>query len=186
MIRIFCFLLIINLNCTISDPNYINKPLQNLTYTGFISRDFFQVVVEIPIDSKELPILKEREKCNQKAISERDRLTVPILRSIAASSFKNKTKEPSSFKNYKTISKNYQISRGEFSWFLDTMFLFYEDYSSRDKCTFIYRNIQDQLYAKVEDSTLVVPEEIKKCSKCEKELPLTMFYKSIITIKDNI
>jgi hypothetical protein len=149
-------------NCTVSDPNYLKKTLSNVSHTGFISRDFFQVVVEIPILSSELTILKEREWCNQKALQERDRVTIPILRSIAGSSFKNKNKDSIYKTGYKTISKNFQSSRGEFSWFLDSMFIFQEDYSSRDKCKFVYRNIQNDLYAKVEDIYLVLPEETNR------------------------
>lgn len=154
---LFCFY-----NCTVSDPNYLKKTLSNVSHTGFISRDFFQVVVEIPILSSELTILKEREWCIQKALQERDRVTIPILRSIAGSSFKNKNKDSIYKTGYKTISKNFQSSRGEFSWFLDSMFIFQEDYSSRDKCKFVYRNIQNDLYAKVEDIYLVLPEETNR------------------------
>ena len=42
------------------------------------------------------------------------------------------------------------------------MFIFQEDYSSRDKCKFVYRNIQNDLYAKVEDIYLVLPEETNR------------------------
>ncbi len=149
-------------NCTVSDPNYLKKTLSNVSHTGFISRDFFQVVVEIPILTNELTILKEREWCTQKALQERDRVTIPLLRSIAGASLKNKNKEFTSIRSYKSFSKNFQTSRGEFSWFLDSMFIFQEDYSSRDKCKFVYRNIQDNLYTKVEDIYLVVPEETKR------------------------
>lgn len=149
-------------NCTVSDPNYLKKTLSNVNHTGFISRDFFQVVVEVPILTNELTILRERELCAQKALQERDRLTIPILRSIASLSLKNKNKELESIRSYKSFSKNFQTSRGEFSWFLDSMFLFQEDYSSRDKCKFIYRNIQDNLYSKVEDIYLVLPEPTKR------------------------
>lgn len=154
---LFCFY-----NCTVSDPNYLKKTLLNVSHTGFISRDFFQVVVEIPILTSELTILKEREWCIQKALQERDRITIPILRSIAGSSLKNKNKDSIYKTGYKSFSKNFQSSRGEFSWFLDSMFIFQEDYSSRDKCKFIYRNIQNDLYAKVEDIYLVVPIDTKR------------------------
>jgi hypothetical protein len=154
---LFCFY-----NCTVSDPNYLKKTLLNVSHTGFISRDFFQVVVEIPILTSELTILKEREWCIQKALQERDRVTIPLLRSIAGASLKNKNKEFTSIRSYKSFSKNFQTSRGEFSWFLDSMFIFQEDYSSRDKCKFVYRNIQDNLYSKVEDIYLVVPEDTKR------------------------
>ncbi len=160
--KIIFYIIFFISNCSVSDPNYLKKTLLNVSHTGFISRDFFQVVIEIPIVTNELTILKEREWCAQKALQERDRVTIPILRSIAARSSKNKNKELTSIRSYKSFSKNFQTSRGEFSWFLDSMFLFQEDYTSRSTCKFIYRNIQDDLYARVEDIYLVVPEETKK------------------------
>jgi len=161
-LKIILSLLFCIYNCSVSDPNYLKKTLSNVSHTGFISRDFFQVVVEIPILTNELTILKEREWCIQKALQERDRVTIPLLRSIAGASLKNKNKEFTSIRSYKSFSKNFQTSRGEFSWFLDSMFIFQEDYSSRDKCKFVYRNIQDNLYTKVEDIYLVVPEDTKR------------------------
>ncbi len=153
---------LIIINCNISDPDYLKKPLLNITHTGFISKELFQVVVEVPILTNEMTILKEREICNQKAVQERDKITIPLLRAIASTSQKNKSREAPSYRNYKSIIKEYQVSRGEFSWFLDSMFIFLEDYSSRDKCTFVYRLLQEDLYAKVEGTKLVLPDESKK------------------------
>ena len=157
------YILLLIYHCKITDPNYLNKPLSNTTYNGFISRDFFQIIVEIPVFDKEITIMKEREVCLQKSLPARDKLIIPILRKIAAESPKNKSELLVSKK-----TENYEISRGEFSWFLDSMFLYLEDYSSRDRCKFIYRNIQANLYSMVENTKLVVPEFLpKKAFKME-------------------
>ncbi len=150
------------INCKISDPNYSKKPLLNTTYTGFISRDFFQVVVNVPILLEEKTIVKERETCLQRSISERDKLTIPILRAIATSNVKNKEEYSGIKINIGERKNKSELSRGEFSWFLDSMFLFKEDYSSRKNCIFVFRVIQDKLYDKVENVKLVIQEDMPK------------------------
>jgi hypothetical protein len=156
-------LVILNvINCKISDPNFSKKLLLNTTYTGFISRDFFQVVVSVPILLEEKTIVKERETCLQRSIYERDKLTIPILRSIATNNVKNKEEYSGIRINIGESKKKSELSRGEFSWFLDSMFLFKEDYSSRKNCTFVFRVIQDKLYEKVENVKLVIQEDLPK------------------------
>jgi len=162
-ITISVLYVIINLiNCKISDPNYSKKLLLNTTYTGFISRDFFQVVVNVPILLEEKTITKERQTCLEKSIYERDKLTIPILRSIATNNIKNKEEYPGIKINIGDSKNKSELSRGEFAWFLDSMFLFKEDYSSRKSCTFVFRIIQDKLYEKVENVRLVIQEDIPK------------------------
>ena len=51
-------------------------------------------------------------------------------------------------------AKNPILNRGEFAWFLDTMFIYKEDYSNPEKCSFVFRNIQDKLYERVEKTKL--------------------------------
>lgn len=53
-----------------------------------------------------------------------------------------------------TKSQNPLVNRGEFAWFLDTMFIYKEDYSNPEKCSFVFRNIQDKLYERVEKTKL--------------------------------
>ncbi|MCB1180008.1 MAG: hypothetical protein KDK36_20690, partial [Leptospiraceae bacterium] len=167
----FLFNLIIS-NCYPADPNFKIKPLKNTSYSGFISRDFFQVVVEVRSPDKELTIGQERNYCKEKSLIERDKKTIPLLVKEASMETPNEKrfrydekykKESSglntfvhedpgwreSNENYLEDSLNFSLSRGEFAWFLDSMFIYREDYSEAGKCKFIYRNIQENLYEKV-------------------------------------
>ncbi|PJZ46147.1 hypothetical protein [Leptospira brenneri] len=64
---------------TIADPNYVERALLNETDEGFISREFFQIKVEIPVTYKELSGVERREDCKRRAFVERERLTLPYL-----------------------------------------------------------------------------------------------------------
>ena len=177
--------------CKPADPNYRSKPLQNTDYTGFISRNFFQAVVEVPLTKDELTILEERKSCQREALKKRDGIILPLLKKIAmeddwnrkqrdfekegasdsekakqkSDEFKKSLSEAKSTspddtsifdKKIKgtTKSQNPLVNRGEFAWFLDTMFIYKEDYSNPEKCSFVFRNIQDKLYERVEKTKL--------------------------------
>jgi hypothetical protein len=176
MIKIlFLFLFIF---CKPADPNYRLKPLLNTEYTGFISRSFFQVIVEVPVTREEVSILEEREICKKESFLRRDKIIIPLLKAIAVESklnesarsqekyFENKDSEKDTdINSYKIIrpetskikknmkpninAKNTYLNKGEFTWFLDTMFLYSEDYKTKDKCIFIYRKIEKDLFDKV-------------------------------------
>lgn len=184
------FLFILLISCKPADPNYREKPLQNTEYTGFISRNFFQVVVEVPLTKEELTILEERKSCLVEAIRKRDTLVIPILKQVAkegkwnkqeikkekemandiekekmqklkskknGSNSKSKTSDEINIYDKKEVtvtSNNTLLNRGEFSWFLDSMFIYKEDYSDPEKCSFVFRNIQEGLYKKVENTKL--------------------------------
>jgi len=62
-----------------ADPKFQKKPLANESYSGFISRDFFQLVVEVPIKLDPIPLKKLREDCKQRSVPIRNRMTIPIL-----------------------------------------------------------------------------------------------------------
>ncbi|NUM42937.1 MAG: hypothetical protein HUU45_15070, partial [Leptospiraceae bacterium] len=53
-------------------------------------------------------------------------------------------------------------TRGEFYPFLESMFLYREDYSKPEKCTFVYRIIEDGLYEKIEKTNKFIEESEKK------------------------
>ncbi|TGL72325.1 hypothetical protein [Leptospira jelokensis] len=77
-------LLILTLFCscrlfTIADPNYVERALQNETDEGFISREFFQIKVEIPMTYREIPGFEKREDCKKRAFKERETLSLPYL-----------------------------------------------------------------------------------------------------------
>ncbi|TGL48827.1 hypothetical protein EHQ59_15245 [Leptospira kemamanensis] len=77
-------LLILTLFCscrlfTIADPNYVERALQNETDEGFISREFFQIKVEIPMTYREIPGKEKREDCKQRAFKERETISLPYL-----------------------------------------------------------------------------------------------------------
>lgn len=77
-------LLILSLFCscrlfTIADPSYVERALQNETDVGFISREFFQIKVEIPVTYKEVSGVDRRKDCKQRAFVERETLSLPYL-----------------------------------------------------------------------------------------------------------
>lgn len=172
------FILLLIFNCRPADPNYEVKPLRNTEYTGFISRDFFQVVVDVPVTRDDITIYEEREQCKKEALLKRDKLVLPILKGIARNNTINKDRrkkeeeeeketEPPNLKMKKITETDYSnepdrqskvanrkstsLIKGEFSWFLDSLILFKEDYSKPDKCVFVYRTIQEGLFARVEN-----------------------------------
>lgn len=169
-----------SLICRPADPDYVGKVMKNQTYSGFISRDFFQVVVEVPYPTDDMTILEEREYCKEQSISYRDDRAVPLLVDVAMENPKNKKRAVERFQSetdslrYPSLRekisdlsnssdrrllnfKNADLNRGAFSWFLGSMFLHKEDYSVKNKCTFIYRLIEKDLFAKVENTLLPVP-----------------------------
>ncbi|PJZ86556.1 hypothetical protein [Leptospira harrisiae] len=80
-------LLILSLFCscrlfTIADPSYVERALQNESDEGFISREFFQIKVEIPVTYKEVSGIARRNDCKQRAFVERERLALPFLLQI--------------------------------------------------------------------------------------------------------
>lgn len=169
-----------SLICRPADPDYVGKVMKNQTYSGFISRDFFQVVVEVPYPSDDMTILEEREFCKEQSVAYRDDKAVPLLVDVAMENPKNKKRAVERFRSdtdsprYPSLRekvsdlsnasdrrllnfKNADLNRGAFSWFLGSMFLHKEDYSVKNKCTFIYRLIEKDLFAKVENTLLPVP-----------------------------
>ena len=182
--------LILFVSCKVADPNYRIKPLLNEEYTGFISRTYFQVVVEVPITREEVSIEEERKICKKEAFFKRDKLVIPILKDIAmeskrnealrdrelkidsekenmisTSSYKILSYENSSETNYNKNLKDIQavyLNKGEFNWFLNSLVLHKEDYTKNDKCIFIYRKIEDNLFAKVQNTKLGIIGRDKK------------------------
>ncbi|XDD47737.1 hypothetical protein AB3N60_06570 [Leptospira sp. WS39.C2] len=67
---------------TIADPNYVERALQNETDEGFISREFFQIKVEIPVTYREIAGRERREDCKKRAYLNRESLTLPYLLKI--------------------------------------------------------------------------------------------------------
>jgi hypothetical protein len=183
-IFLFGFLFFGGLFCYPVDPNYQTKPLQNTSYSGFISRNFFQVVVEVKIPEREFTIAEERNHCKSMSFVERNKKTLALLREEAnynssnqkrfrydsqakeeeeiLNSFQSSTKEWRKNSASSLIqSKNPDLSTGEFAWLLDDMFLFREDYSNAGKCIFVYRVIQENLYKKVYETNLASPSQWK-------------------------
>ncbi|MBP7284469.1 MAG: hypothetical protein KBA66_22980 [Leptospiraceae bacterium] len=217
--RISLFTLLIFSLCKPADPNYRIKPLQNTEYTGFIARNFFQAVVEVPMTKEELSILEERKSCLREAMRQRDKVVIPILKQIAMENewnererkleieksddsekerlrrieFKNLPVDtgqlpPGTTSNNTTTGstmavtnplpqnqnkpddkdtiskkpKNPLLNRGEFAWFLDSMFIYKEDYSNPEKCSFVFRNIQEDLFEQVEKTKLSFVGDDKK------------------------
>ncbi|EQA61367.1 hypothetical protein [Leptospira alexanderi] len=207
-IPILCFHFV----CVPADPEYREKVLENVRDTGFISREFFQILVKVPLPVKDAGIRELRNQCRKIAETKRDEIAVSILLteirenkrifngilppdltsslplplpgqitnttsvsntpgSIAVSGGTNQqtnTNQSSttasgmptpSVSDPKAVEKNKEkeklltqdilVYRGAFAWFLNSMFLFREDYTDTSNCTFIYRNIQKDLYSNV-------------------------------------
>jgi len=190
-------LIFLLISCRPADPFFRLKPLMNIEYTGFISRDFFQVVVNVDMTTKELPINGLRASCKNEANKKKDQVTIEYLkknyisRKIKDNPFAPK-KDQGESKDFTTNIQmkdtdeskktekekgkpspefglynktNYQLTRGEFAWFLDAMFLYREDYSNPEKCIFVYRIIEDGLYKKVEATNILIEEQEKSEKK---------------------
>lgn len=65
--------------CEPADPEFRRKAWDNVSDTGFISREYFQVVVTVPIPNQERPILELREECRARALRRRDEITIPVI-----------------------------------------------------------------------------------------------------------
>lgn len=201
-----------------ADPVLSERILLNETDMGFISREFFQIKVEIPITSYEVSGEKKRSECKAKAMVERERLSLPYLLEVNREKYNfgdgffayenskegkerrqritNDSKtavqpsvsaqgpDPMSLNNQNptitsTSSNPLQSNsnllqnpidvRGNpqkekesmeysqtFAWFFESLFLYKEDYSNRGKCTFLFRNIQQKLYERVESSPILI------------------------------
>ncbi|XDD51205.1 hypothetical protein AB3N59_05380 [Leptospira sp. WS92.C1] len=205
--------------CVPADPEYRQKVLENVKDTGFISREFFQILVKVPLPIKDAGIQELRNQCRKIAETKRDEIAVAILLTeirennrlfdrlkadpgkytgptlppqvssvvagiatttapgAAALSTGNMTTTPQTANPYsantgtatstseslipdpkaiqkekekaKRLNQDALIYRGAFTWFLNSLFLFREDYTDPSNCTFIYRNIQKDLYANV-------------------------------------
>ncbi|MCK6381716.1 MAG: hypothetical protein L6Q54_10800 [Leptospiraceae bacterium] len=178
--------------CKPADPYFRLKPLLNTEYTGFISKNFFQVVVSVDMTKDELPINELRKFCKKEADRKKEQITIEylkenyILKKIKNNPFasvkekaktKDKNIEESTEKKNEVQAeeeiskesntslynpKNYQLTRGEFYPFLESMFLYREDYSKPEKCTFVYRIIEDGLYEKIEKTNKFIEESETK------------------------
>ncbi|WP_061249257.1 hypothetical protein [Leptospira alstonii] len=202
-----------HLVCVPADPEYRQKVLENVRDTGFISREFFQILVKVPLPAKDAGIKELRNQCRKIAETKRDEIAVSILLqeiranegifrgslppdltsssppalpgqisnttsassvpgSIAVSGTTNtmtsnqpananptsattpltpntRMTEKDKEKKEKLLTQDILVYRGAFAWFLNSLFLFREDYTDTANCTFIYRNIQKDLYANV-------------------------------------
>lgn len=112
-------------------------------------------------------IERERIECKKNALIERDKQTIQILKKILSEK-DNKWKNDLSNKNVLkldslTTSTDKQasielsdtsINRGEFSWMLDRLKVYMEDYSEKNKCKFVFRAIEKGLYEKLEATRL--------------------------------
>jgi hypothetical protein len=250
-------------NCSlfrVSDENFAKKPLQNEEFTGFVSKEFFQIVVQTPKLGKERSIREERDQCKRDSVAIRNQKTIPLLvrevqdqeedRFQGLNRFRRvyksgdlaqaggggqdaspagmpgrvnlsgveannalvkplypkkdrdrmdassgptgalpganrqspapNTQNPggmlgslnqrpgaggiegnlpileNSDLNHELIRKDFSELSGEFAWFLDSFFLYKEDYSKPNTCIFVYRVIQKDLYEKIAKTKLSV------------------------------
>ncbi|MCB1141036.1 MAG: hypothetical protein KDK54_02280 [Leptospiraceae bacterium] len=124
-------------------------------------------MVKIPYSLTDKTIEEERQECRSRSIHARNLIAIPLLRDIAKENPENKSKvirrkmisTESGKKPILPKSKNDVLSSGEFSFLLNTMDLFYEDYSEKTHCLLVYRKIEKGLIEKVEDVVLITPFE---------------------------
>ncbi|BDA78359.1 hypothetical protein LPTSP3_g12890 [Leptospira kobayashii] len=184
-----------------ADKLLVERALQNETDIGFISREFFQMKVEIPYSSLEAPKKTKREECKTKAFLKREELSMPFLLQVHRDKYrfgegiedysKTRVGQMRALKQQKdaqasaspipglavgntnTALPNQTQNQNQaatvpllsaplpqgtkpytqnFAWFFDSLHLYKEDYSDRSKCAFLFRNIQEKLYAKVEET----------------------------------
>lgn len=213
-------ILLFTLTClTPADRTFREKALMNETDTGFISQEFFQIKVDVPLLEEEKPGKERREACKRRAFVKRDQEAMTILiktakekhrplmgietflsspkgglrssqnpsessRALGAipnttnpnatnsnttntnspnattSTFSlfgnnNKPDQSPDDEPKKNLAKIYVQS---FGWFLQDLVIYKEDYSSKSNCVFLFRNIQKDLYAKVE--AIELPSEV--------------------------
>ncbi len=213
-------ILLFTLSClTPADRTFREKALMNETDTGFISQEFFQIKVDVPLLEEEKPGKERREACKRRAFVKRDQEAMTILIKTAREKHRpfigiekflssprgkvranqnpsessrplgaipnttipnttnpnaTNTNSPNTSTSIfslfgnpnnpdqnpneepkRNISKIYIQS---FGWFLQDLVLYKEDYSSKSNCVFLFRNIQKDLYAKVE--AIELPSEV--------------------------
>lgn len=210
LIFIFCF------SCSSfrpADPLLVEHAIQNETDEGFISRDFFQVRVEVPLTFKEISGRQKRDECKKIAYIKREEKSLPYLLEVHRNKYRfgeginsfersqigrariakslqatqTNTLQPTANLGTATqttaqtnvtpqvqqpqgtqsgLGKNASSATNDpsynqtFAWFYEKMEIYKEDYTDKSKCTFLFRNIQKDLYAKVEET--VIPESIYK------------------------
>ena len=111
---------------------------------------------------KERDLEKERASDTEKAKLKSDEFKKTLAEAKSTSTDDTNTSASASASasifdkkiNPTSKAKNPILNRGEFAWFLDTMFIYKEDYSNPEKCSFVFRNIQDKLYERVEKTKL--------------------------------
>jgi hypothetical protein len=162
------------MNCGTSDERSIAKTLRNESHNGFVSREFFQVIVESKYPTNSLSILEKRKQCREDSEKKRDIKTLIMLKNaleqeklqaiqkiavvpsrlssldVTYSPKVSLLESDSEFtpEMEKKFKSEVALLLGPFQWFLDGLFLYKEDYSEKDKCNFIYRNISKNLYEK--------------------------------------
>lgn len=62
-----------------ADPRFREKAIRNEKFSGFIARDFFQVIVTVDPTTAEIPIREKRKECLRRSVPLRNQLTIPLL-----------------------------------------------------------------------------------------------------------
>lgn len=194
-------------NCEPADPEFRRKAWENVTDSGFISHEYFQVVVSVPVPNQERPLLELREECRTRAVRKRDELSIELIRAQlteerkflvgvgvnpkvpgyetppvhpqavrtggtsstpggaatiatqtiqAATPQNEESADRQKKENKKTeiVNADYLAYRASFSWLLDRLFLYKEDYSDQKRCTFVYRIVEADLLKRILESPI--------------------------------
>ena len=150
---------------TISCAPYQRTPEKaawgNTDFTGFVSRDFFQVVVTVP-PSPALSETEKRKQCKKKSVRERDRIAAIALEEAISGNKKEQAQTPAlsdeinnnSQQNDSQDSEKKQseteILVSKYRWFLNGLYLHLEEYQNGE-CKFIYRRVEKGLYSKLSE-----------------------------------
>ncbi|PJZ69387.1 hypothetical protein CH373_14030 [Leptospira perolatii] len=210
--RVYLMLVFYLISCVPADPGYRRKAWENTSDSGFISRDFFQVVVNVPIPKEEKPILELRKECKTLSLRMKDQISIPLLLaqiqeerkskigvgigskvppyepppkppqiaragvvtqmggmtqpspqtqtatdpkdSNASTDASEKNKDSKVQLKVNQASSEFLAYRATFSWFLDGLSLYREDYTDPNRCRFVYRIVQTDLFKRITDTDL--------------------------------
>jgi len=203
-----------------SDRVFRERALQNETESGFISQEFFQVLVDVPLLEEEQPGRLRREDCRKRALKERETLAMPFLVEAAQNKHRffpgieeflrttvggergargvtpqsavslnpnppralegqnpanqgqgtnplgalnanpnavqptQAEEDPQEKARQKNLAERNRLYTAAFGWFFQDLHFYKEDFTKKGRCVFVFRNIQKNLYKKVESVAL--------------------------------
>ena len=109
--------------------------LSNKKHEGFLTRDVFQIIVEIPYSIQKYSLVRLRKQCLKDSIEKRNDQFLTFI---------NEERK----KQKKTFIKP-ELLDIKYNWFFKNTELFYEDYSKKEFCRFVYRTAYKNLFEEI-------------------------------------